>query len=132
MKFTAFTIFLATAVATVSAKSWNIAKDLDEGGSNDACVANCNTGEGDRSGCFIKCQDTHKCNTEFAPVSYTDTADIAIVPDYVGPSVSYKGEKLDDLNDGNDRSNLDDSSSSKSQSDGDNKNSSSEMSALPR
>ncbi|KAJ1890718.1 hypothetical protein LPJ66_007315 [Kickxella alabastrina] len=184
MKFTTSTIFLATAVATVSAKSWNIAKDLDEGvranlcalqiqtcqnncggpseapmafcnettvawgcgcllktpdfetwnwpvpaadckGSNDACVTNCNTGEGDRSGCFIKCQDTHKCNTKFAPVSYTDTADIAIVPDYVGPAVSYKGEKLGDLNDGNDRSNLDDASSSKGESDGDNKNSSS-------
>ncbi|KAJ1642363.1 hypothetical protein LPJ64_005784 [Coemansia asiatica] len=75
-------------------------------GSNDVCVNNCNGQSGDRSKCFISCQDTHKCNTEDAPVSYTETDDTSTEPRYVGPAVSYKGDKLGDLNDGNDRSNL--------------------------
>ncbi|KAJ1827831.1 hypothetical protein LPJ56_001448 [Coemansia sp. RSA 2599] len=75
-------------------------------GSNSACVKNCDSQSGDRSKCFTNCQDTHKCNTEDAPVSYTETTDPAIEPRYIGPAVSYKGDKLGDLNDGNDRSNL--------------------------
>ncbi|KAJ1724826.1 hypothetical protein LPJ53_000962 [Coemansia erecta] len=90
-------------------------------GSNEACVANCNVESGDRSACFVNCQDTHKCNTEDAPVSYTETSDVDTAPSYVGPAVSYNGDKLGDLNDGNDRSNLvastDDSSSSNGSSD---------------
>ncbi|KAJ1864241.1 hypothetical protein LPJ57_006187 [Coemansia sp. RSA 486] len=78
----------------------------DCSGSNKVCTSNCNGGSGDRSSCFTSCQDTHKCNTEDAPVSYTETSDPDTAPKYVGPAVSYKGDKLGDLNDGNDRSNL--------------------------
>ncbi|KAJ2804144.1 hypothetical protein H4R20_002621 [Coemansia guatemalensis] len=83
----------------------------DCAGSNEACQANCNAGSSsDRNDCFASCSATHKCNTEDAPVSYTTTKDVDSTPQYVGPAVSYKGDKLDDLNDGNDRENVESSS----------------------
>ncbi|KAJ1733560.1 hypothetical protein LPJ61_001503 [Coemansia biformis] len=89
----------------------------DCGGSAATCKSNCNAASGDRNQCFINCSNTHKCNTEDAPVSYTSTSDIDTAPKYVGPAVSYNGKQLGDLNDGNDRSKLD-SSNSDSESDG--------------
>ncbi|KAJ2718483.1 hypothetical protein GGI07_005737 [Coemansia sp. Benny D115] len=93
----------------------------DCNGSNKACSANCNTVAGDkRNACFAQCSETHKCNTEDAPVSYTNTDDVDIAPKYVGPAVSYKGDKLADLNDGNNRDGLvasdDDSTAEESES----------------
>ncbi|KAJ2749231.1 hypothetical protein GGI19_005761 [Coemansia pectinata] len=81
----------------------------DCSGSLNVCKTNCsvkNTNE-----CFVNCTKTHMCNTEDAPVSYTSASDVDIVPKYVGPAVSYKGDKLGDLNDGNNRDNLSPSSS---------------------
>ncbi|KAJ2769038.1 hypothetical protein IWQ57_003280 [Coemansia nantahalensis] len=75
----------------------------DCAGSATACRTNCNTAAGDRAACFNNCDATHKCNTEDAPVSYTETTDVAAVPKYVGPAVSYSGKQLGSLNDGNDR-----------------------------
>ncbi|KAJ2368928.1 hypothetical protein H4S02_001916 [Coemansia sp. RSA 2611] len=78
----------------------------DCSGSNQVCQANCNAASGDRNKCFSNCSDTHKCNTEDAPVSYTTSKDVSTLPQYIGPAVSYKGDELGDLNDGNDRDNL--------------------------
>ncbi|KAJ1962616.1 hypothetical protein GGI12_002543 [Dipsacomyces acuminosporus] len=70
-------------------------------GSAQACKNNCNSKSDDRNKCFDNCEKTHKCNTEDAPVSYTESTDVATPPKYVGPAVSYKGDKLGDLGDGN-------------------------------
>ncbi|KAJ2730786.1 hypothetical protein H4R23_003233, partial [Coemansia sp. Cherry 401B] len=78
----------------------------DCSGSNQVCQANCNAASGDRNKCFSNCSDTHKCNTEDAPVSYTTSKDVSTLPQYIGPAVSYKGDELGDLNDGNNRDNL--------------------------
>ncbi|KAJ2337137.1 hypothetical protein GGI00_000422 [Coemansia sp. RSA 2681] len=82
----------------------------DCSGSLNVCKLNCND-KGSNNECYVNCTKTHMCNTEDAPVSYTSTADVAIAPKYVGPAVSYKGDKLGDLNDGNDRNGLDPTSS---------------------
>lgn len=95
--------------------NWPVAT-ADCRGSFDACKSNCNADK-NNSSCYTKCSDTHKCNTEDAPVSYTRTSNRNEVPKYVGPAVSYKGDKLGDLNDGNDRSNLGDGISSKQEDD---------------
>ncbi|KAJ2356730.1 hypothetical protein IWW50_002621 [Coemansia erecta] len=104
----------------------------DCSGSNQACQANCNAGSGDRSKCFSSCSDTHKCNTEDAPVSYTTTTDPKFAPKYIGPAVSYKGDELGDLNDGNNRDNIEsgsDEDSSESGSSGDEDESSTKSAA---
>ncbi|KAJ2162137.1 hypothetical protein GGF46_000879 [Coemansia sp. RSA 552] len=107
-------------------KTWNWpVPAADCGGSADACRANCNSETEGRDKCFASCSDTHKCNTDDAPVSYTDmTSKPDDEPAYVGPAVSYRGDKLGDLNDGNDRTNVkapgeeeDDESSSEGSSD---------------
>ncbi|KAJ2909687.1 hypothetical protein GGI21_001634 [Coemansia aciculifera] len=82
----------------------------DCSGSLNVCKDNCSA-DNNTSACFINCTNTHQCNTEDAPVSYTSTADVSIAPQYVGPAVSYKGNNLGNLNDGNDRSGLSPSSS---------------------
>ncbi|KAJ2842721.1 hypothetical protein IWW36_005804 [Coemansia brasiliensis] len=102
-------------------------------GSNQVCQENCNSQSGDRSACFENCAATHKCNTEDAPVSYTTSADVQTPPQYIGPAVSYKGKELGDLNDGNDRDNLESSSDvpdSSESSDTDSKSTTSSASTL--
>ncbi|KAJ2247144.1 hypothetical protein GGI13_005162, partial [Coemansia sp. RSA 455] len=64
----------------------------DCSGSLNVCKNNCSAKN--TSDCFINCTKTHMCNTEDAPVSYTSTDDVATAPKYVGPAVSYKGDKL--------------------------------------
>ncbi|KAI8324147.1 hypothetical protein GQ54DRAFT_296304 [Martensiomyces pterosporus] len=73
-------------------------------GSAGVCRNNCNSASGDRNTCFENCSATHKCNSEDAPISYTNSTDTSIPPSYTGPAVSYKGDKLGDLNDGNSNS----------------------------
>ncbi|KAJ2094880.1 hypothetical protein GGI09_005161 [Coemansia sp. S100] len=87
----------------------------DCSGSLNVCKNNCSVKN--TSDCFINCTKTHMCNTEDAPVSYTSTDDVATAPKYVGPAVSYKGDKLGDLNDGNNRDNLSPSPSHSGSSD---------------
>ncbi|KAJ2008678.1 hypothetical protein GGI04_001042 [Coemansia thaxteri] len=87
----------------------------DCSGSLNVCNTNCGASNA-TSACFENCTKTHMCNTEDAPVSYTSSSDVAIAPLYVGPAVSYKGDNLGNLNDGNDRSGLSTSSSAPAQS----------------
>ncbi|KAJ1994414.1 hypothetical protein GGI25_004427 [Coemansia spiralis] len=91
----------------------------DCSGSLDACNANCNSETNNRNACFVSCSKTHKCNTEDAPISYTNTTDVSVTPIYVGPAVSYSGKELGDLNDGNNRNNLNAGGSSASDDSGD-------------
>ncbi|KAJ2715792.1 hypothetical protein H4R19_001006 [Coemansia spiralis] len=88
-------------------------------GSATTCRANCNGASGDRSACFGNCDKTHKCNTDDAPISYTETSDVAVAPKYIGPAESYNGKHLGDLNDGNDRSSLEKTSASVTETDAD-------------
>ncbi|KAJ2019537.1 hypothetical protein IWW57_005095 [Coemansia sp. S610] len=107
----------------------------DCSGSLNVCKNNCST-KNNTSECFINCTKTHMCNTEDAPVSYTSSSDIAVEPKYVGPAVSYKGDKLGDLNDGNNRDNLSPSSSGtsdpKTASDGSHKSTTDDDSSATR
>ncbi|KAJ2387401.1 hypothetical protein GGI23_006287 [Coemansia sp. RSA 2559] len=96
---------------TPTFESWNWpvpARDCT--GSLAICKENCGSEPGDRNQCYTDCSKSHQCNTENAPVSYTNVTDYNVTPLYVGPAVSYNGTKLGDLNDGNDRSNVDDNS----------------------
>ncbi|KAJ2825871.1 hypothetical protein GGI24_003051 [Coemansia furcata] len=109
----------------------------DCSGSLNACKNNCSAKD-NASACFVNCTNTHMCNTEDAPVSYTSSSDISIAPKYVGPAVSYKGDKLGDLNDGNNRDGLtpspshSGSSNPKSESDGSQKGASDSINSATR
>ncbi|KAJ2514160.1 hypothetical protein H4217_005913 [Coemansia sp. RSA 1939] len=101
---------------TPSFKSWNWPVPArDCAGSLAICKENCGSQSGDRNKCYEDCSTSHQCNTEDAPISYTNTTDFDVSPAYVGPAVSYKGDDLGDLNDGNDRTNLGSSSSENSE-----------------
>ncbi|KAJ1665943.1 hypothetical protein IW140_002870 [Coemansia sp. RSA 1813] len=113
---------------TFEAWDWPVpARDCT--GSLAICQENCGSEAGDRNKCFANCTASHKCNTEDAPVSYTNTTDVKVTPAYVGPAVSYKGADLGDLNDGNDRSNIGSSSSEANEGKDNDNNSSTEISS---
>ncbi|ORX67781.1 hypothetical protein DL89DRAFT_203349, partial [Linderina pennispora] len=52
-------------------------------GSRDVCRNNCNAASsGDRNECFTKCDATHQCSTENAPISYTNSTGVDTAPIY--------------------------------------------------